>query len=300
MISILDIFSDDYDPLENNTSWCLKFSECYQQRERMMKKTCRKSSPEVTSQLNMTSLYTHLRVSEEQRIIFCDSPLIGAVRMKRIYSLLEGESSQFMNKDKSYSFDFLERKYGLSRLSSYSTEEQNNFLAEFEKVIVVQHPFHQLMQLYQNRFFIGTIKSEYRKHFSSFPNFVDFITSSNMTNLPADHRFQTFTQYCSPCYMNYTSILKTETIYTDAAYLTSCQLNIQPAQDILHSLKEDMMHASHNHDSLWDELTAEQMDKVHKHFSKDVYTFAYSMSHDTNMDVYSDPQLIKCAMKQKT
>ncbi|KAL0267683.1 UNVERIFIED_CONTAM: hypothetical protein PYX00_009878 [Menopon gallinae] len=181
----------------------------------------------------------HILIDENRKVLFCYVPKVACTNWKRIFMLLTGKASNISQVMRIPSYKVHARNLFTS-LQNYSAAEVDQILRDYTKFIFVRNPFERLLSAYHNKLeqhydsskyfqarFGKYIIKKFRKNPSNvslekgddvtFSEFVDYLTSSDSSSY--NEHWQTVTNLCHPCFINYDLIGKYETLISDSSFV---------------------------------------------------------------------------------
>lgn len=265
---------------------------CIDQRRHLVTTSCSKS-PHHLPQKTLQELFKQLRVSDHYKMVFCDVPLVGDIKMNSIYELLTDPviSDKLDNNDSSNP-DEVFVKYGLKTLLDYPKDEQIHILQTFQKVMIVQNPVDKLHAIFKNKYPIVLNPSNHQR-VESFSDFIDYrIADVDIV----DHALMTYNNLCQPCFVNYTAILKMESMATDVLYLSTCLLGETNPDMLLDSIDTFQYINQPSAKEYWNQLRKDQLRNISLVYADDMKMFSYSNHMDMNGEwkLTSDEELPTC------
>lgn len=147
----------------------------------------------------------------------------------------------FMNILGGYDLKYLQRtastpiELARKRFPRPTINELNEALENSISFLIVRDPFERLLSAYRNKFEEGknsfykvigdTIVKRFRNHqkksekdspnFPTFEEFLKFIVQSYKNNKALDEHWCPYWKFCTPCTINYTLVLKLDTLKRD-------------------------------------------------------------------------------------
>lgn len=181
----------------------------------------------------------HILIDENRKVLFCYVPKVACTNWKRIFMLLTGKASNISQVLQIPSYKVHARNLFTS-LQNYSIAEVDQILRDYTKFIFVRNPFERLLSAYHNKLeqhydsskyfqarFGKYIIKKFRKNPTNtslekgddvtFSEFVDYLTSSDSSTY--NEHWQTVTNLCHPCFINYDLIGKYETLISDSSFV---------------------------------------------------------------------------------
>lgn len=291
---------------------------CANERRHLLSKQCAIDGYQQKA-IDADALFRRLRVLDKQQMIFCDIPLVGGVQMEHVYDMLttiddnevvpdvddyemvpdvdDNEMVPDVDDNTLVEDDPLVTKYGLHSLLDYPEKERLHILQTYRKVIVVQHPLEKLWALYDRKYPVLFSPYPHQDHISTFQQFIDYRAINEDI---IDPMLMTTENLCQPCYVNYTDIIKLESISIDAPYLLTCV-----ALRLMRT--SSLVHGSFAHIPLYDidaiavqrALTAlpeDLLEYISKVYAADMRLFRYAVHRRKSVLTASDDDLRRCFM----
>ncbi|XP_073520897.1 carbohydrate sulfotransferase 10 [Phyllobates terribilis] len=214
----------------------------HKERLELLRSVCRNESlRNLSHSLISKFVLDRIFVSDENRILFCQTPKVGNTQWKKVLIVLNGAFSSIEDIPENVVHDH--EKNGLPRLSSYSRADVQERLNSYFKFLIVRDPFERLISAYKDKFvhnprfepwykhnIAPVIIRKYRKYLAEsrgglqFQDFVRYLGDPNHKFLDlqfGDHiiHWVTYVELCAPCEINYSVIGHHETLEEDAPYI---------------------------------------------------------------------------------
>ncbi|KAL7305458.1 hypothetical protein TKK_0002199 [Trichogramma kaykai] len=264
-------------------------------RQEKLQNKCEQSSErELTRD---PELFKNLLVDDQHKLLYCYVPKVACTNWKRVLMVATGKWKK-VNSALEIPAALAHAIGTFQRLSNFEMAEIEDRLATYNKLIVVRHPFERLLSAYRNKFEAKNEKSssyfqsrfgrkiikKYRRNPSTgslllgddvtFREFVDFIVDNDNENGTRNEHWQSITDLCHPCLVNYNLVSKYETLVEDATEILerigvdsvtfpSRPRNVEPTENIL--------------DKYYSTLSYGQLRDLAKLYHRDFYLFDYSV-----------------------
>ncbi|XP_014214402.1 carbohydrate sulfotransferase 11 [Copidosoma floridanum] len=183
--------------------------------------------------------FRNILVDDNHQLLYCYVPKVACTNWKRVLMIAMGKWRKDSSSALEIPADLAHAPNTFRRLSNYTPSEIRARLASHDKLIVVRHPLERLLSAYRNKFeakherssayfqsrFGRKIIKKYRANPSeesllrgddvTFSEFVNFVTDDNENGTRNEH-WNSISELCHPCLVNYNFISKYETLTEDA------------------------------------------------------------------------------------
>ncbi|XP_001603452.1 carbohydrate sulfotransferase 11 [Nasonia vitripennis] len=291
--------AEEIEPDESLYAWsrsnALARSTLLDRQERLQYKCDQMSRGRSLEPIQDPAEFRNLLVDEKHKLLYCYVPKVACTNWKRVLMIATGKWKG--NSPMEIPADLAHASGTFLRLSNFTIPEIEEKLAAYNKLIVVRHPFERLLSAYRNKFeakrerssayfqsrFGRKIIKKFRPNATkesllkgddvTFGEFVDFVTKSNEYGTRNEH-WNSISELCHPCLVNYNLISKYETLVEDATEILERidvdsipfpvrPQNSQPTSTIL--------------DKYYSSLTLSQLRDLAELYRSDLYLFDYSL-----------------------
>ncbi|XP_042310404.1 carbohydrate sulfotransferase 8-like [Sceloporus undulatus] len=264
------------------------------QRDRrdILNATCLKKSLSSSKWQMEHRVARQLFVDENHKFIYCEVPKVGCSNWKKILLLLTLNISRDTSE---VNHSTIHTTNLLKRLSSYSPEQQLEFLSTYTKVMFTRHPLERLVSAYRDKllhsepYYSITVANKIkafsnRKNYTTkvtFQEFVNYVVARNPKDM--DIHWQPMFLLCDPCNIHYDILGKLETLARDVDHV----LKRIGAPESLH-YPNNKLYSSEKPTSkditlnYLKELNFDQLQKAKEVYEIDLSLFNYSFSFKTD------------------
>lgn len=181
----------------------------------------------------------HILIDEKNKVLFCYVPKVACTNWKRIFMVLTGKTDNISHVINLPSYE-VHAKNLFTSLQNYSSAQADYIINNYSKFIFVRNPFERLLSAYRNKLeqhydsskyfqarFGKYIIKNFRKNPSNmslekgddvtFAEFAQYLIKSEVGSY--NEHWQTVTELCHPCYLNYDLIGKYETLTEDSDFV---------------------------------------------------------------------------------
>ncbi|XP_068108021.1 carbohydrate sulfotransferase 9-like isoform X1 [Hyperolius riggenbachi] len=235
---LLILFSSALGVLVIQTKWAKAFhffelqhpTMVYKQRNFIVELICKqKNLTNVTFPLNR-KVAAQLYVEHSHKFIYCEVPKAGCSNWKRIILSLNDSLGLTLNELR---YHIIHASPYMHKLSSYASDKQEEFLANYTKVMFTRDPLERVVAAYRDKFLHGNdgyygknVQSIIRKKLGIKPNATRHITFKEFVRFVVvedpryrDTHWKPMYQLCDPCSVHYNIIGKLETVNQDAEFV---------------------------------------------------------------------------------
>nr|XP_057906816.1 carbohydrate sulfotransferase 10-like isoform X3 [Doryrhamphus excisus] len=215
-------------------------------RSAMFSSGCKNKEHQGDTQVSLSKLVLDsIVVSDQHRILFCETPEASDTYWKKLLIIASGAFSSVKDIPENLVHD--NKKNGLPRLSSLAPLEIMHRLNTYFKFIIVRDPFERLISTFEDKFLFNKPSEPWYKHTIShaiihkyrtgfpflddtglvFDEFVRYLGDveqrSHMDWQFGEHiiHWATYVELCAPCDVGYDVIGHHETLERDAAHILS-------------------------------------------------------------------------------
>lgn len=211
----------------------------YLERRRNLQRVCRgyyNSSQILKVKKNKLD---HILIDEKNKVLFCYVPKVACTNWKRVFMVLTGKTDNISHVINLPSYE-IHAKNLFTSLQNYSAAKAEYVINNYSKFIFVRNPFERLLSAYRNKLeqhydsskyfqarFGKFIIKNFRKNPTNvslekgddvtFAEFAKYLISSDVSSY--NEHWQTVTELCHPCYVNYDLIGKYETLTEDSDFV---------------------------------------------------------------------------------
>lgn len=211
----------------------------YLQRRNNLQRVCRKYY-NASQILKVKKIkLDHILIDEKHKILFCYVPKVACTNWKRIFMVLTGKANNISQVINLPSYE-VHAKNLFTSLQNYSAADAEKIIKNYAKFIFVRNPFERLLSAYRNKLeqhydsskyfqarFGRYIIRNFRKNPSNesldkgddvtFAEFAKYLISSDVSMY--NEHWQTVTELCHPCFIDYDLIGKYETLIEDSDFV---------------------------------------------------------------------------------
>ena len=228
-------------------------NDTYRQRLQTLQQACKDHTMYLSDLPQQPSAFRVFLVDEHRKYIFCFLPKVASTVWKRALGMLsdnfkEDEPRTIVGNNSTHnpsSFvhwkDYIS-KIGLKYLSDYKdASEREHLLKTFYKFTFVRNPYERLLSTYRHKFLLTDVSNRnyYLVHYGrkiaqryrsgsrlyagndvTFTEFLHYVIDEHEAGRNVDEHWDTYTNLCLPCSVQYDFIGKLESLQADAAYIT--------------------------------------------------------------------------------
>ncbi|XP_058794472.1 carbohydrate sulfotransferase 11 [Phymastichus coffea] len=288
---------DDNDKIESpDNSWSernsLARTTLFDRQERLQQRCEQMTRNEPTMTIDDPKIFHNILVDDKHKLLYCYVPKVACTNWKRVLMMAAGKWKG--NSPLEIPANLVHASGSFVRLSNSSLAEIEDKLASYDKLIVVRHPFERLLSAYRNKFearyqssayfqsrFGRKIIKRYRLNATAeslakgddviFAEFVDFIVNDKGSR---NEHWESISELCHPCLVNYNLVSKYETLVEDATEI----LDRIDASSITFPVRpQNSQPTGKMLDKYYSKLTWAQLRDLAKLYRDDFYLFEYSL-----------------------
>lgn len=249
-----------------------------------------------------TNLFKNIIVDDANRLLYCAIPKVASTNWKRTLLLMRSPMNNTSEQDlltMPVHQNTYMRAVGLKYLSDYDPKQIEHKVRHYYKFTFVRHPLERLLSAYKDKFvrnnkwtrhfhrrFGRHIIKTYRTNASSnalkfgynvrFSEFVQYIIDSHASGeADLNKHWNTYSDICQPCLLNYNFVGKLENIERDSSTLLNlicvgkCDFTF-PAIGTSPRRTHELMKAAYSR------LSSAQIRDIESVYADDMNLFGYS------------------------
>ncbi|XP_072942378.1 carbohydrate sulfotransferase 11 isoform X2 [Epargyreus clarus] len=239
-------------------------------------------------------------INRQYHVIWCNIFKAASTSWMYNFNLMANYSASFLDKTKDVPLELARKKYARPTVEMIKKAQADSLT-----FLIVRHPLERLASAYNDKIVHAWPKSfhdkmgqriirKYRRssntqptpteRYPVFEEFVSYVLDEAKAKRTLDMHWTPYTDFCTPCKVNFDVILKFETLDEDQRFL----IQMARLQDIIKPEWRNSGKGTHNINHLYSRLKKSQLDGLYKLYKNDFTLFNYTI--DSYYEIVQDDE----------